>query len=147
MTRKMKGDTRPWEATLAKFSPETRRAIQKEVQRELEAMAEKGLSLSELRKRLGRTQVDVAAALGVTQGSLSQLENQLDLKLSTLRAYIEGLGGQLNVIAHFGDELLLLQVPGLPSSPYGTNSPVPLPAAAEPPAGFPDRRPRRPRRP
>lgn len=127
MTKTTKDGTRPWAETLAKFSPAARREIQKEVERELAAMANRGLSLAELRKKLGRTQVDVAAALGVTQGSLSQLENQLDLKLSTLRSYVEGLGGQLNVMARFGEELLLLQVPGVTQ-----NSPAPLPVAAEP---------------
>ena len=56
--------------------------------------------LAELRKLAGLTQEDLAAAMGITQPSLSKLENQDDMQISTLRRLIEALGGQLEIIAH-----------------------------------------------
>lgn len=63
-----------------------------------EMMAE--LLLAEIRRLMGRTQEEVAAVLGVTQPSLSKLENQDDMQVSTLRRLVEALGGQLEIIAH-----------------------------------------------
>lgn len=56
--------------------------------------------LSELRKLVGLTQEELAAAMGITQPSLSKLENQDDMQISTLRRIIEALGGQLEIVAH-----------------------------------------------
>ena len=56
--------------------------------------------LAEIRKFMGLTQEQLAAALGVTQPSLSKLENQDDMQVSTLRRLIEALGGQLEIVAH-----------------------------------------------
>ena len=55
--------------------------------------------LAEIRKSVGLTQEDLAAALGVKQPSLSKLENQDDMHISTLRRLIEALGGQLEIVA------------------------------------------------
>ena len=49
---------------------------------------------------VGLTQEELAKALGVTQPSLSKLENQDDMQVSTLRRLIEALGGQLEIVAH-----------------------------------------------
>jgi transcriptional regulator with XRE-family HTH domain len=56
--------------------------------------------LSEIRRQAGLTQEELAAALGIKQPSLSKLESQSDMHLSTLRALIEALGGSLEIIAH-----------------------------------------------
>jgi DNA-binding XRE family transcriptional regulator len=63
-----------------------------------EMMAE--MLLGEIRKFMGLTQEELAGALGVTQPSLSKLEKQDDMQVSTLRRLIEALGGQLEIIAH-----------------------------------------------
>lgn len=61
--------------------------------------------LAAVRAGRGMTQVELAAALGRTQGQVSHIEKRDDLYLSTLRAYVEALGGQLEVTAVFeGDE-------------------------------------------
>ena len=59
----------------------------------------KHMLLSELRRRSGMTQVQLAAALGVRQPTLSQLESQSDMQISTLRRIIQALGGELELIA------------------------------------------------
>lgn len=56
--------------------------------------------LAEIRKSVGLTQEDLAAAMGIQQPSLSKLENQDDMQISTLRRLVEGLGGRLEIIAH-----------------------------------------------
>ena len=66
--------------------------------------------LAELRKHQGLTQREVAGAMHVAQARVSQLERG-DLQhteLSTVRKYVEALGGRIEVIADFGDERLVL---------------------------------------
>jgi DNA-binding XRE family transcriptional regulator len=61
------------------------------------------IGLYELRRALDRSQTDVAAALGISQSAVSQLEHADDLKISTLRHYVEGLGADLQLLAVFDD--------------------------------------------
>lgn len=61
------------------------------------------LSLAELRQARRFSQEVLAERLGARQASVSKLERRTDLHLSTLRAYVEALGGQLEVIARFPD--------------------------------------------
>lgn len=56
--------------------------------------------LSEMRKLSGKTQEELAAALGIKQPTLSRLESQTDIQVSTLQRLIEALGGRLELIAH-----------------------------------------------
>ena len=60
--------------------------------------------LAELRAAAGFTQVQLADRLGVSQGNIAQLEGRSDLFLSTLRGYVEALGGELQVSAVFPDQ-------------------------------------------
>jgi transcriptional regulator with XRE-family HTH domain len=59
------------------------------------------LLLSELRELAGKSQRTLAAALGIKQPSLSKLENQDDMQISTLRRIVQALGGELEVTAKF----------------------------------------------
>jgi DNA-binding XRE family transcriptional regulator len=59
--------------------------------------------LTEIRKRAGLTQAEVAEAMGVSQQRVSAIENGSVAELSTLADYIHALGGELKVIADFGD--------------------------------------------
>jgi plasmid maintenance system antidote protein VapI len=59
------------------------------------------LLLSEVRKLAGKSQQEVADALGIKQPSLSKLEGQSDMQISTLRKIVVALGGELDVIARF----------------------------------------------
>ena len=87
-----------------KMSPERRAKSALMAQ---EMMAE--MLLGEIRKQTGLTQVDLAERLGITQPTLSKLESQDDMQLSTLRRIIEALGGDLEVIARLpGDKTVKL---------------------------------------
>ena len=55
-------------------------------------------SLRALRKAAGKAQADVAAALKIKQPSVSKIEKQADMYLSTLRSYVEAIGGELDLI-------------------------------------------------
>ncbi|PHR97457.1 MAG: transcriptional regulator [Blastopirellula sp.] len=59
--------------------------------------------LSELRKHSGKTQKEIAALLGISQPSLSQMESQADMQISTLNRLVDSLGGSLEVIVHMPD--------------------------------------------
>ena len=59
------------------------------------------LLLSEVRQLAGKSQQEVATALGMKQPSLSKLEKQADMQISTLRKIVEALGGELEVRARF----------------------------------------------
>ena len=63
-----------------------------------EMMAE--MLLAEIRKEVGITQEDLAKTMGIKQPSLSKLESQEDIQISTLKRLIQALGGQLELIAH-----------------------------------------------
>ncbi|HEV8606312.1 MAG TPA: helix-turn-helix transcriptional regulator [Tepidisphaeraceae bacterium] len=79
---------------MERMSPERRARIDKAVRQDLERML-----LVELRKLSGMTQVQLAKSLGIKQPTLSQLESQDDMQISTLRRIIEALGGELEIIA------------------------------------------------
>jgi DNA-binding XRE family transcriptional regulator len=55
-------------------------------------------SLRELRKLAGKAQADIAATLKIQQPSASKIEKQTDMYLSTLRSYVEAIGGKLDLI-------------------------------------------------
>lgn len=58
-------------------------------------------SLGELRRARALTQKSLARKLGIGQESISKLESRGDLMLSTLRNYVEAMGGKLDLIARF----------------------------------------------
>ncbi len=55
-------------------------------------------SLRALRQATGKVQADIATALRMKQPSVSKIENQADKYLSTLRSYIEAIGGELELM-------------------------------------------------
>jgi transcriptional regulator with XRE-family HTH domain len=57
------------------------------------------MNLQELRKAAGVTQADVATKTGMAQADVSRTESREDHRLSTLRRYVEALGGELEVNA------------------------------------------------
>ena len=56
--------------------------------------------LPEFRKHSGLTQREVADILGITQPSLSKIENQDDMQIGTLNKLIVAIEGKLKIIAH-----------------------------------------------
>ena len=67
------------------------------------------LDLPNLRKHLDSLQTELAKRLGITQSQLSRFERRRDHRVSSLRKYIEALGGRLEIIAVFPDERIRLK--------------------------------------
>ncbi len=59
--------------------------------------------LQELREARQMTQEEVAKQLQVKQSSVSKLERQADMYISTLRNYLSAIGGELEIKAKFPD--------------------------------------------
>ncbi|HEX3776243.1 MAG TPA: helix-turn-helix transcriptional regulator [Polyangiaceae bacterium] len=60
------------------------------------------LTLKAMRQELALTQAEVSRSAQMTQSELSRLENRSDHLTSTLRRYVEALGGKLEISAVFG---------------------------------------------
>lgn len=69
----------------------------------IETRAGELATLKDLRQAVERTQEELAATLGVGQDTISRLEKRSDMLLSTLRRYIEAMGGKLELVAQFPD--------------------------------------------
>jgi ribosome-binding protein aMBF1 (putative translation factor) len=61
------------------------------------------MHLDELRRARDLSQQDLAERLGATQPEVSRIENRLDTYVSTLRRFIEAMGGELVIVARFPD--------------------------------------------
>lgn len=104
---------------IAELPPERQAAVEARH----EALRQEVEGLRELRQIAGKAQADIAAALNIKQPSVSKIENQADMYLSTLRSYVEAVGGQLELIVklpkypalhihHLGETLSHSHAPG-----------------------------------
>lgn len=97
--------THKWRDIRAKnLSPDTIARVDREVREELLE-----LELRELRELAGKTQVEVAELAAMTQSELSRFEKRDDHRLSTLRRYVEALGGEVEVVAVVGNHRVTLR--------------------------------------
>jgi transcriptional regulator with XRE-family HTH domain len=67
-----------------------------------EILAEE-MTLRELRKARSRTQTRIGELLGIGQDGVSRIEQRSDLLISTLRNYVEAMGGKLKIVVEFPD--------------------------------------------
>ena len=79
-------------------------ARRKRIEHRAGQLVEEEMTRQQLRVALKRTQADVAKKLGINQDSVSRLEQRADVLISSLRAYIEALGGDLGLVARFPDQ-------------------------------------------
>ena len=84
------------------FAPERIKRIEEGAARDIAEYK----SLQKIRQELGITQVELASKLEVSQNNVSTLEKRTDIKLSTLKSYLEALGGELVISAKFPDQPL-----------------------------------------
>ena len=84
---------------IARLPPE----VQAEIKRRSAEFINEYETLQQMRKARALTQKKLAKKLGVAQVAVSKLENRSDLLLSTLRSYIEAMGGTLDLIVRFPD--------------------------------------------
>ncbi|MEI6733137.1 MAG: XRE family transcriptional regulator [Comamonadaceae bacterium] len=79
-------------------------------------------TLTDLRQAAQQTQQDLAAAFGVGQDTISRLEKRSDMMLSTMRRYVEAMGGTLELVAQFPNRppVAIDHLPPATSRPDGT---------------------------
>jgi len=68
------------------------------------------MSIRDLRDVLSLTQEELAEHIRMTQSEVSRLERRSDHKISTVRRLVEALGGDLEIIANFGDKRVRLHI-------------------------------------
>ncbi|MEZ5646987.1 MAG: XRE family transcriptional regulator [Burkholderiaceae bacterium] len=123
---------------IEEFSAEDQKFIQSKASVLAEEMVRHADSLAEVRTALVKTQDEVARVLNVKQNAVAQLEKRSDLLLSTLRKYVEAMGGELAVAVRTGagtvimlDSLSSLAKPSTPHqvrAPSVTRKPASRPA-------------------
>lgn len=86
---------------IAKLPPGRRAKIEARARK----MAREEMTLRKLRVAMAKTQTHVAKKLHTNQAAVSKLEQRNDMLLSTLRSYIEAIGGSLELTA---------KLPGVP---------------------------------
>ena len=59
------------------------------------------MTLKDLRRAQEMTQAHLAKQLGKSQVTIAQMEKRTDLLLSTLRHYVEAIGGRLDLVVRF----------------------------------------------
>jgi hypothetical protein len=96
--------TKSWKSVReARLSPEANERVAQRAKKELEE-----LTLRELRLGLSLTQQQVADKAEMTQSELSRLESRSDHRISTLRRYVEALGGELEISVVVGNKRMKL---------------------------------------
>ncbi len=63
----------------------------------------KQMDLAEVRRALKLSQDEIAQMLQIGQGSVAKIEKRTDVCVSTLRRFIEAMGGELEIVARFPD--------------------------------------------
>ena len=94
--------TRTWKSVKAgRLGPQSAARVTARAQEEL-------LTLRELRKNLEITQAELARAADMTQSELSRFETRADHRVSSLRRYVEALGGEIEITAVIGNRRVKL---------------------------------------
>ena len=85
-----------WRDIRRTLSPEQEEETRQYVKSVVEAV-----TLNQLREARMLTQANLAIILGVNQGSVSKMEKRTDMYVSTLRSFIQAMGGTLQIKAVF----------------------------------------------
>ena len=91
-----------WSDVRRKHTPEVEERIRRKV-------AAKGMTLNQLREARQLTQVRLAGVLKINQGAVSMMEKRTDMYVSTLRNYIEAMGGELKITAEFPEGAIQIE--------------------------------------
>jgi transcriptional regulator with XRE-family HTH domain len=82
-------------------------ALPRERRAKVETRAQKliaeEMALRRLRQARDLTQQSMAKLLHIDQAGISKIESRSDMLLSTLRSYVEAMGGSLRLVAEFPD--------------------------------------------
>lgn len=90
--------SKPFNTLRKKMSPSAQKAAKAKTQLMLKEMP-----LQELRQAHHMSQERLAELLSTKQANVSRIERRTDMYISTLRSYIEAMGGELDIVARFPD--------------------------------------------
>jgi len=93
--------TIPYEEVFKEFSAED----QQWIKRRAEELKAEELNLREVRRLRKLTQAKLSKKLKIGQEGVSRIEKRTDLYISTLRSYVEGVGGKLKLVVELPDRL------------------------------------------
>jgi transcriptional regulator with XRE-family HTH domain len=96
--------TKKWRDLYENIPTERRARIEAQIAKDLAEMP-----LAEVRRARELTQQQIARSLEVNQAWVSKLEHQTDMYLSTLRSFVEAMGGELEIIVRFDDGAVRLR--------------------------------------
>lgn len=92
-------------ATLrARMTPEAQAEAEAEAARLGEQM-----DLAQVRRALKLSQDEIAQTLQIGQGSVAKIEKRTDMYVSTLRRFIQAMGGELEIVARFPDHAVTIK--------------------------------------
>jgi DNA-binding XRE family transcriptional regulator len=110
--------TRSFSELTKDLSPDRRDRIEKRKDQLRQEM-----TLAELRKAFSLTQDTLAKTLNVKQAEISKIENRADMLMSTLRSFVQAIGGDLEVRAVFPDRSIeIANFSSLASKPVKAHS-------------------------
>jgi predicted XRE-type DNA-binding protein len=90
--------TTKWRELYEAMQPDRRARIEAQLAKDLAEMP-----LQELRRARELSQTRIAEMMEIAQSEVSKIERRTDMYLSTLRSYIEAMGGELEIVARFPD--------------------------------------------
>lgn len=90
--------SKPFNTLRKKMSKPAQKAAKQKTQQMLKEMP-----LQELRQAHQMSQERLAELLSTKQANVSRIERRTDMYISTLRSYIEAMGGELDIVARFPD--------------------------------------------
>jgi hypothetical protein len=85
----------PFDSFMERFTAEERAEIEERAQ----TLITEEMSLRDLRKALGKTQAQLARKLKKPQATVSRMERQSDMLISTLDRVVHALGGRVRLVA------------------------------------------------
>lgn len=90
--------SKPFSTLRKKMSPQAQKLAAQKTKKMLSE-----LPLQELRHARQMSQERLAEILETKQANISRIERRTDMYISTLRSYVEAMGGQLDIVASFPD--------------------------------------------
>lgn len=85
----------------SQMSLEAQAAAASEAMRLGEAM-----KLAQIRRARQLSQKEIGESLNIGQASVAKIEKRTDMYVSTLRRFIEAMGGELEIVARFSDQAI-----------------------------------------
>ena len=83
---------------------------QHKIEKRSKALIQGEYALRSLRQQRNVTQINLSELMGMDQNAISRLESRQDFLLSTLNAYVQALGGKLEIYARFPDEAMPIEL-------------------------------------